>query len=451
MSTPTATRQRPPVALGSFLLGSALELRGDMLGALERAFHTHGDLLRFSVGPPGLRRELWAVFHPDGAQRVLAGNAGNYRKDNVFYGEVRRAVGDGLLTSQDDDWQRQKRFLQPLFTHRRVVGYADTIAGQVEELIRRWRSRPPAVVDLHEQMTRLTLTVVCRVLFGHDADQALPVVQRWFGPLGESVLRRGIAPVRTPLRWPTGINRQLVLARQELHGVCEEILTNRRAAGSGATDMLGLLIDARDNGTALTDSEVRDQVLVFLLAGHETTSTALTYTLDLLGRHPEIQKQVRAEVDGVDGVPSAQTAAGLGYTTMVLKEAMRLYPSAPVTGRRSVADDEINGYLVPGGTEVVVAPWVTHRHPDFWYDPQRFDPERFTPERERERHRYAWFPFGGGPRACIGQHLSMLESTMTLAGLVQNFEFGAVGDPPRYTNHITLRPTEGVPAVVTPR
>jgi cytochrome P450 len=445
------TRRQAPVVPGSFLLGSALELRDDMLGACERAFHTYGEVVRFRFGPPGQRRELCGVFHPDGAHRVLAGNAANYRKDNPFYAEIRGTFGDGLLTSQDDDWQRQKRFIQPLFTHRRVVGYAAAMADQIEELIRRWRGRPAGVVDLHAEMTRLTLRIVCRVLFGNDVEQVLPVVQRSFGPLGESVLRRAVAPLRLPLAWPTGNNRQLIRAREELRGACDAIIAARRATGSDAPDLLGLLLDARDSGSALSDAEVRDQVLVFLLAGHETTSTALTYTLDLLGRHPEIQQRVRAEVDTVDGVPSAGTAGTLTYTTMVLKEAMRLYPSAPLTGRRSVADDEINGYLIPGGTDLMVAPWVTHRHPAFWEDPDRFDPMRFTPEREKARHRYAWYPFGGGPRACIGQHFSMLESTIALAGLLQHFEFAAVGEPPTCSNHITLRPTRDVPAVVTPR
>jgi cytochrome P450 len=190
---------------------------------------------------------------------------------------------------------------------------------------------------------------------------------------------------------------------------------------------------------------------VFLLAGHETTSTALTFALYLLSRHPDVQEKVRAEVDDIGGVPDASQAAGLTYTTMVLKETMRLFPSAPLIGRRSVADDEIGGYVVPGGTDVLLAPWVTHRHPAFWESPERFDPLRFTPEREKARHRYAWFPFGGGPRACIGQHLTMLESTMALAALVQNFTFTATGDEAKYTNHITLRPTAAVTVLVEPR
>lgn len=442
---------KPPLVPGSFLLGSALNLRTDTLRVCERAFHDYGDVVRFSMGPPGLRHDLVLVFHPDGAHRVLAGNAANYRKDNIAYHEIRDAFGDGLLTSQDEDWQRQKRFLQPLFTHRRVAGYAAMMAAQIEDMVRQWRSQPSAVRDLHDAMTRLTLKVVCRVLFGNDVEQALPVVQSSFGPLGESVQQRSMSPVRLPRGWPTPRNRRLGQARQALFGVCDEIIRNRRAGHRGAPDLLGLLINARDSGAAMSDAEIRDQVLIFLLAGHETTSTALTYTLRLLGRHPDVQEKVRTEVDAVGGVPTAEQATTLTYTTMVLKEAMRLYPSAPMIGRSCVADDQIGGYLIPAGADLVVSPWMTHRHPAFWDEPARFNPERFTPEREKARHRYAWYPFGGGPRACIGQYFSMLESTVALAGLVQNFEFAADAAEPKYTNHITLRPTEPVPVLVETR
>jgi cytochrome P450 len=448
---PTTLSKTPtmaPVARGSFLLGSAVDLRRDMLGACERAFHTYGDVVRFRVGPPGLRREICLVFHPDAAHRVLAGNWTNYRKDNIFYGEIRRAFGDGLLTSQDDDWQRQKRFLQPLFTPRRVAGYAATMSEQVDQLVARWRPRPAGTVDLNDEMTSLSLRVVCRILFGDDVDRALPVVQQAFGPLGEEVRRRGLAPFRPPMSWPTGGNRRLLRAQRALYGVCDEIITGRRTAGhrTGEADLIGLLLDARDNGGTLSAAEVRDQVLIFLLAGHETTSTALTYTLHLLGRHPDVQDRVREEADA-----AGNDTTKLAYTEMVLKEAMRLYPSAPLMGRLTVADDEICGYHIPAGTDIITAPWVTHRHPQFWDEPERFDPDRFTPEREKTRHRYAWFPFGGGPRSCIGQHFSMLESTIALARLTREFTFTTPAGEPSYTNHITLRPTGPVPSLVKPR
>jgi cytochrome P450 len=459
-NAPAGTAPRvPPVVPGSWLLGSTLDLRRDMLAACERAFHGYGEAVRFLAGPPGLRLELYLLFHPDAAHHVLAGSAANYRKNNPFYNEIRGAFGDGLLTSQDAEWQRQKRFLQPLFTAKRVAGYASVMSEQASEVARRWRLRPSGTVDLHEEMTRLTLRIVCLVLFGEDVRQALPVVQRSFGPLGEAVRRRGMAPARLPVGWPTPVNRRLVRARQALYGVCDEIVARRRAGSSGQEDLLergdlvGLLLEARDDGSSLDDAEIRDQVLIFLLAGHETTSTALTFTLHLLGRHPDVQRRVREEVEAVIGerMPTADDVPALAYTTMALKEAMRLYPSAPLLGRFAVADDEVRGYRIPAGSNVIVAPWVTHRHPGFWDEPERFDPERFTPEREKARHRYAWFPFGGGPRGCIGQHFSMLESAIALAVLVRDFEFIAPPGEPSYTNHITLRPTGGVPSRVTPR
>jgi cytochrome P450 len=446
-------RHLAPLVPGSFLLGSAVELRRDMLTTYERAFQRYGDVVRFRAGPPGARIELHLLFHPDAAHRVLAGASANYRKDNVFYAEIRSAFGDGLLTSQDADWQRQKRFLQPLFGPRRVDGYAAAMGEQVDDLVHGWRSRLPATLDLHDEMTRLTLGTVCRILFGEDLDRVLPVVRRSFEPLGDAVRRRAMAGLRVPRQWPTPVNRRLLRAQHELHAVCDEIVAHRRARGERQEDLLGLLLDARDDGRSLTDAEVRDQVLVFLLAGHETTSTALTYALHLLGRHPDVQRRVRAEVAAVagDGTVTAQHSAALSYTTMVLKETMRLYPSAPLLGRRAVRDDQISGYRIPAGADVVVAPWVVHRHPDFWDQPQRFDPHRFIPEREKARHRYAWFPFGGGPRGCIGQHFSMLESVIALAMLVRDFDFATPPGEPRHTNHITLRPVGGVFSQVTAR
>jgi len=447
------TASAAPVVPGSFLLGSARDLRRDMLGLCERAFGHYGDAVRFRFGPPGARMEMHMLFHPDAAHQVLAGRSANYRKENVFYGEIRSAFGDGLLTTQDAEWQRQKRYLQPLFVARRVDGYATAMTEQIQHVVTRWRGRPPGSVDLHQEMTRLTLATVCRILFGEDLGQALPVVQRTFSPLADAVRRRALSGGRVPRGWPTPVNRRLRRAQHELQSVCDEIIADRRARGGQQEDLLGLLLGAEDQGTPLTEAEARDQVLVFLLAGHETTSTALTYALHLLGQHPDVQHRVHAEVDTIAGGRplSAQDAPALAYTTMVLKEAMRLYPSAPFLGRQAVQDDEIGGCHLPAGADVVLSPWVTHRHPAFWDRPERFDPQRFTPEQEKARHRYAWFPFGGGPRACIGQHFSMLESVIALATLVRDFRFAAPPGEPARTNHITLQPVHGVPSRVTVR
>jgi cytochrome P450 len=427
----------PPTLAGSPLLGLLPDLRRDVLGTLERARRERGDVVRLLAGPPRMQSATYAFFHPDGVRQVMATEADRYRKDNVFYNEIRWALGDGLLNSQDDRWLRQRRFIQPLFTRRRIAGYADAMGEEAESLKGRWHAQVAAgePIDLHAEMSRVTLRIVGRLLFGADVERAVPVVARVFPLLGEYARRRAYSPVRLPRDWPTPANRRVATAREEIYGVCDELIAARRLSCSGGEDLLSLLIAARDGDERLDDGEIRDQVLIFLLAGHDTTAIALTFALHLLGHHPGAQERVRTEAAGLDGrAPGAADVERLAYTTMVLKEAMRLYPPAWGFGRRNSASDEVGGHLVPARSDVIVSPWVTHRHPDFWDAPERFDPERFTPERESERHRHAYFPFGAGPRACIGQYFSMLEAAILLAVIVRDYELTSL------TGHVPLAP-----------
>jgi cytochrome P450 len=445
----------PPGPRGAPLVGSALDLRRDVLGTYERARRAYGDVVRFVAGPPGIRATLYAVFHPDAVRRVLAGEADGYRKDNRFYEELRWALGDGLLNSQDERWLRQRRFIQPLFTRRRIAGYAQSMAGEAGDLVARWRPWAAAAkpVDLHAEMSRLTLRVVGRLLFGSDVERAVPVVAKAFPILGEYARGRAFSPARLPRGWPTPSNRRAARAQRAVYGVCDELIAQRRAAPTGGDDLLTLLVEARDNGEQLDDAEIRDQVLIFLLAGHDTTALALTFALHLLGRHPDTQRRLRDEVDDVvgDRTPTAEDFEALAYTSMVLKEAMRLYPPAWGLGRRTVAGDRIGGCDIPPGSDVAVSAWVTHRHPDFWEDPERFNPERFIPEREAARHRHAYFPFGAGPRACIGQYFSMLEAVIALAVIAQHFEVSSLTGRVPLAPRITLHPAAPVPCRLTAR
>ncbi|MFD8751748.1 cytochrome P450 [Kitasatospora sp. NPDC059577] len=440
-----ATETPIPGPAGHPLVGSLFDLTRRPLRTYLAARRDHGDVVRIQAGPPGLRTSFHAVFSPDGVQQVLAGEAANFRKENSFYDELRTSVGNGLLTSQDGDYQRQRRLIQPLFTRRRVDGYAAAVAGEVESLAERWRAAPGGVVDAAEEMSRFAMRTVARILFGADVEEAVAVVAHNFPVLGEYVKERGFAPVRVPRTWPTPGNRRGLEAQRALYGVCDRIIAERAARGGGdedADDLLTLLGRARDDdGERLDPAELRDQVLVFLVAGHETTAVSLAFALHLLAKHPEHRKLAQEEARTVlaGRAPTAADLEALPYTTRVLKEAMRLYPAAALVGRRAVDETVIDGYVIPAGAQVVVAPLVTHRHPDHWADPERFDPDRFLPEEERARHRYAWFPFGGGPRACIGQHFSMLESVLTLGLLLRDFEVEAVDRRVALAQGITLR------------
>ncbi|MFD5142053.1 cytochrome P450 [Streptomyces sp. NPDC058401] len=450
MAAGSSERTGIPRLEGVPLLGSLADLRADALGTYERARERHGDVVLITAGPPGLRTELHCVFSAEGAQQVLASQAANFRKDNAIYQEVRDALGNGLLTSQDEDYLRQRRLVQPLFTKRRVDGYADAVATETAATLAAWEAAPGGVVDVADEMMTLALRAVARILFGTDVDATADVVDRSFPVITAYVMRRGYSPVNIPRDWPTPGNKRAAAAMDELYAVCDGIIAERRSgSGSGSNkgdgeDLLSLLAAASSADDGEFDAtELREQVLIFLLAGHETTATSLAFSLHLLARHPGFQDRARAEVTEVlgDRTPGAADLDRLPYLTRVLKEAMRLYPAAPVLGRRSVAAAEVDGYTIPAGADVIVAPWVTHRHPGYWPDPERFDPDRFTPEAEAARPRYAWLPFGGGPRACIGQHFSVLESVIALAMLLRAYEFEAVDTEVAVTAGITLRTT----------
>ncbi|WP_406088031.1 cytochrome P450 [Kitasatospora purpeofusca] len=456
-----ATSTRIPGPPGLPLVGSLLDLTRRPLRTYLDARRDYGDVVRFAAGPPGLRAEFYAVFSPEGAHQVLGSEAANFRKDNSFYDELRSSLGNGLLTSQDGDYHRQRRLIQPLFTRRRVDGYAEAVGQECAVLADRWRVAPGGVVDVAEEMSRFALRTVSRILFGADVEAAVRVVHHSFPVLGEFVLERGFAPVKVPRGWPTRANRRAAGAQRDLYAVCDRIIAERavrRAAGvaddAGPEDLLELLTRARgEDGERLDPAELRDQVLIFLLAGHETTATSLAFALFLLAKHPEQRRRAREEADAVlaGRAPVAADLEALPYLTQVMKEAMRLYPAASQMGRRSVAESVIDGYVVPAGAQVILAPWVTHRHPDHWEQPDRFDPDRFLPEREKERHRYAWYPFGGGPRACIGQHFSMLESVLALGALLRDFEFEAVDRGVRLGQGITLQVRSPMRVRLTPR
>lgn len=446
-----------PGPRGLPLLGSAIAMRRDLLGFMHRGLLEYGEVVRATAGVGRLQVKVFGVFHPDGVQHVLASNSENYFKGDDVYQEVRTLLGNGLLTSEGDTWRRQKRLVQPLFTHKRVAAYVPMMAGEAGDLIHRWEPGAAAgqPVDLHTEMTRITLRVVGRAVFGADVDHMIPVFKDSVPYLSRRAFERGILPVRIPDDWPTPGNRRAQRYKDSIYGLVDEFVAVRRASPSAGEDLVNLLIRAQDpeDPQGLTDDEVRDQALIFLMAGHETTATSLTFALHLLGHHPEAQSRAQEEIDAVlgDREPTLADFKDLTYTTMAVKEAMRLYPAAHNIPRSATADDVISGYQIPAGSAVVVSPWVTHRHPRFWDNPQAFDPERFSPEREASRHRYAYFPFGGGPRACIGQYFSMLEAVLVTAMILRAYDVKTQAGPVPLFTGITLRPDRAMPATLIAR
>ena len=300
-----ARKGAPPRPRAHLVLGSAPDLRRSQAETYARVMREHGDVVRLAAGPPGLRVQLHCVFHPDGVRQVLAGTRDGYTKRNRFYVQIAEALGWGLLTTEGERWQRQRRLIQPLFARKQVAGYADLMAEEAAAVARRWESaaRDGAGVDAHAEMVRLTLRVVGRSIFGDDVERAVAVLDSAFPVLNRHTFRRAMSPVATPASWPTPGNRQAARARQALYGVVDDLIARRVQAGAGGQDLVSRLLSARDAGTGepMDAQQVRDEALIFLLAGHETTSTALTSTLHLLGRHPGEQARVHDELDAVLG------------------------------------------------------------------------------------------------------------------------------------------------------
>jgi cytochrome P450 len=433
------------------------QVRRDQLGFYGRLVAEYGDVVRVVLGPPGLRRVLFLVTHPDGVEQVLAGDPGDYSKNTPYYKEIAAYLGNGLLTSDGQQWRRQRRIVAPLFTHRRIAGYVDIMAEEAARVADGWADAATrgAVVDVGASMVDYALHAVGRILFGTDVDDAVPVVRTTFPVLNGHVRRRGVTPLRPPRWWPSPAGVRASRAQRALYRLVDAIIERRSRDGTAGTDLISLLLAARDpeTGQRLSHQEIRDQVLIFLLAGHETTSTALTFTFQLLGRHPDVQAAVRREVTDVlaGRTPQADDIGRLALTAMTVKEAMRLYPPAYALGRLAETDVSIGGHHVPAGSILLLSPWATQRRADLWPQPERFDPYRFAPEAEAERAKYAYFPFAGGLRGCIGSHFAMTEAVVAVATLLSRYEVAAESPEVPLRTDITLQPATPVRCRVNPR
>ncbi len=343
--------------------------------------------------------------------------------------------------------------MAPPFSRRRVETYVDGMAAAADRLATTWATAVAAPVDLNAAGGHYALDVLGRSVFGADVESAAPVLRATVQVLNDYAARRVLSPVRLPAWVPTASNRRAEGRGKELWGLVDRLIEDRRAAPTlDGDDLLSLLLTARDpeDGSALDDDAVRDQALILLLAGHETTGTTMALTLHLLGRHPEVQQRVRDEVEAVVG--ARPVAAGdlphLTYTAQVIDETMRLYPPGHTLVRHAHAATTLDGEEIPPGHLVAVSIWGVHHNPDVWPHPDRFDPDRFDPDRfgGADLGRYHHLPFGGGPRGCIGQHLATAELVVAVATLVRAFRLETDLDEPPLEVAVSLRPAGGFPA-----
>ena len=444
----------PPRIGGSFLSGSAGDLKRDQLATYARALRDHGGRrVRFRVGPPRVGFVFDAVFRPDDARQVLATEAASYDKEVPGIGELRRLFGNGLLFSGGDRWRRDRRIVAPLFTRKRITSYVEGMAVAADRLATTWAAAPDGRVDLSAAATHYALDVLGRSVFGGDVESAAPVLRATVPVLNAYAARRILSPVRLPGWVPTRPNRTAERARRELWGLVDGLIAERRAGALDGDDLLTLLLTARDpeDGTALGDDAVREQALILLVGGHETTATTLALTLHILGRHPDVQQRVRDEVAAVvgDRPVGADDLPRLTYAAQVVDETMRLYPPGHTLVRHAHQATTLDGSEVPPGHLVAISIWGVHHNPDVWPDPDRFDPDRFGAARA-DLGRYHHLPFGGGPRGCIGQHLATAELVVAVATLVRAFRLESELEEPPLEVAVALRPRGGLPCRVTP-
>ncbi len=423
------------------MIGAALEFQGDPLTTMLRYQRRYGDV----VHCPLAIRDIYLLSHPDDVQSILVGKHAHVVKDDLTH-ELSRFVGQGLLTAEGQAWRRQRRIAAPSFQRRHIERFAAAMVDRTHRHladITQWGRR-----DVHHDMMRVTLEIVLDTMFGADTVTDIDSV----GEIVETMMS-GFA--HEYLSWRRMLPRRLraqALARMDdatarLDTILYDLIGARRKAGPGDADLLDRLLGAQDDdGQGMTDRQLRDEVATVFLAGHETTALALSYALHLLAEHPHTARALATEVDEVLGsrAATADDMARLPFTTAVLRESMRLFPPAYLIGREVCDELEIAGFTIPRGAQVLTPQWVIHRDPRWYEAPEVFWPERWLDGLAQRLHRFAYFPFGGGPRVCVGNHFALLEGVLVLATLAQQLEFHTAGHSLELLTSVTLRPTTGV-------
>ncbi|HBS03337.1 MAG TPA: cytochrome P450 [Leptospiraceae bacterium] len=437
-------QQAPYYKGSSWLLGSLSELEKDPAGFMETMLRNYQDVVQFRLATESVH----LCIHPDAIPHVLHENHMNFDKQVFDYKMMgSRLLGKGLLTNDGPFWLKQRRLSQPAFSHKRINAYSKIMQECTRDFLEQWRQKDGQTLDMTSEMAAFTLRIVGLTLFGKDLVKESAEIGEVFSRANHLLTRRLFSGIPDLVKFMT-LDFKLRKAAGGLRKVVDEIIEERKGKEDQYDDLLSILMQARDEeGRGMDYAQLRDEVLTLLLAGHETTANALSWALHLLSLHEEEQEHLAADCKPkCNGqVPNFEMFKELEQTNRVVQETMRIYPPAWSIARRCKEEDEIMGYRVKSNSLVFLSQLVTHRHPAFWQDPENFRPSRFSPEESKGRHNYAFFPFGGGPRLCIGADFAMMEAVIILSSLMMEFKVEPVRDEVDMELLITLRPKNGLP------
>lgn len=438
----------PPGPDGFPVLGNSLQFFRNPTSFPERCIREYGDVVSVRVaGTP-----TFLLGHPDHVKHVLADNFENYEK-GALYREELSFLGDGLLVSDGDHWARQRKLIAPMFHPDRIERYARIMVEYAERAVDDLSPNEP--VDVDERMQGLALEVISKALMDVDVGTSSPAIRRALADVMDGARASSRIPLSFPEWVPTPGNVRYNRAMDTFDTIVADIIHDHREDPDREDTVISKLVAASESeGHSLTDRQIRNEITTLLLAGHDTTALGLSYTLTLLAEHPDEQARVVEEIDRVVGeeTPKPKHVGELEWTESAIKESLRLFPPSYLFVRDAIDDDVIGGYRIPAGSMLVLHPWSVHRDGRFFDDPERFDPGRWTDGLEADLHPFAYFPFSGGPRRCVGEHFAWMEMQLVLVTLLQTYRFDLAFEPPiELRPRITLRPAHSISLIPRPR